>query len=58
MKIEIEEIKLTGPLDNGVMVNLYHPSVGKHPDQLLTLASFHGADPSNLAVIILSRRHR
>lgn len=57
MKIEIEEVKPTGPLDNGVLVNLYHSSVGKHPDQLLTLASFHGANLPNLAVIILSRRH-
>lgn len=58
MKIEIEEVKPTGPLDNGVLVNLYHPSVGKHPDQLLTLASFRGANLPNLAVMILSRRHR
>lgn len=57
MKIEIEEVKPTGPLDNGVQVNLYHPSVGKHPDQLLTLTSCHGANLSNLAVIILSKRH-
>lgn len=53
MKIEIEEVKPTGPLDNGVLVNLYHPSMGKHPDQLHTLASFHGVNIPNLAVIIL-----
>lgn len=58
MKIEIEEVKPPGPLDIGLLVNLYHPSVGKHPDQLLTLASFHGTNIPNLAVIIVSRRHR